>query len=511
MSIDKKINGNKPTDNNSKNYFASLYGTNIPDGRYKISLIANKLISAAIGNRKSEAFNDKDFIFDYKFPSPNPKNHTIIPYYDILFVEESGIYKSRFGLYVHYDFGDKVVDGITLDIEDKGNETKESLHTTLTSKSSNICNFKYIPLLEIGGTNNIQFSLSSYDANDVIYKRKNINKSEFTTLEITEELKNSYENSILIQDVVTKEPSESWKEIIINDSGETIKIPSSYPEVKENTLAYIPRTKRKVMMYNGHKYNFFYEVEGGPFYRSRYFERNLADGPHYMKRYDSVPIIDDGSEGQNLLSISENFDISFRKTYTKDNNTLTLEIFYTIKDFEGKNVEKKDINYAILNLYDTRAGLLKETIDFKDRDKTLIVGLPPSIYHYDGVLHNEYLNSNDCNFSGDEIDIRPEVDETMTVSYTVKDSSKKGKKIVNIKWKTYLSDFANFKAYLEKEVTKDGSTSYELIDTFSNLSFANITIDNLDPSITYYCYFTFDSDQCIFNESGKIKHTKIKF
>lgn len=511
MSIDKKINGNKITDNNSKNYFTKLYGANIPDGRYKISLVANKLISAAIGNRTLDAFAEKDFIFDYKFPSPKPISHTIIPYYDILFVEETGMYKSRYGLHLHYDFGDKTVDGITLNITDKGNGEKDSSTFTLTSKSSNICNFKYIPLLETNGTNEIHFDLTSHDVNDVIYKRLNVHQSDFTTVEITEDLKNTFENSILIQDIVRKEPSESWKEIIINDNEETIKIPSSYPEVKENTLAYIPRTKRKVMNYNGYKYNFFYEVDGGPFYRSRYFERTLADGQHYMKRYDSVPILDDGSEGQSLLSISENFDISFKKTYTKDNNTLTLEIFYSIKDFNGKNVEKKDINYAIFNLYDTASGNLKDSIDFKDRDKSLIIGLPPSIYHYDGVLYNEYLNSHDCNFSGEELDIRPEVDETMTVSYTVKDTSNKTKKQVNIKWKMYITSFANFKVHLEKEVTKNGATSYELVDTFTNLSFTNITVDNLDPSTKYYCYFTFDSDQCIFNDSGKIKHTKIKF
>ena len=490
------------------NHHSSFSGVDIADGKYKLKISAKKSISGANGYREVNLTNDgdKEYIFEYKYPIPEPSFISHIPYFDIKYNEENNKYVVNYAIESNYNYNDTLsISGAYLKISDYG----ISEIPTLTGVSFNTgYKFKsqFIPNLIIGDKNKIKFDFSAHETKDDFYKRKKNFVYDFSTEDIiTEDLLLSFKETINVDDYLIKETNDKWEEL--TENGEIVPNDKlSYFDVKNNTLPVVPKLKRKKMNFDGRDYDFFYSNDNGPFYRARYFRRTIGVTPFILKRYDSVAILNDKKDGIDLLSLDENLKIDVKKSYDKSTNTMSVELSYSIKDFDGNEMKKEDINYAHLSLYELSSGNVFEEIDFKNKSKSFMLGVTPSIYKYDVEIYNDCLKSTENKLTSDELDLRPNVDETIETSYTAIDSTYNDKKKLTINWKYYLKDIANFKLHLIKITDKE-----EMVQTWDNLTFSNVTIDLLDKDAKYAYYFTFDSDKCIFNLSGRIKYTEITF
>ena len=489
------------------NHHTSFSGVDIADGKYKLKLTAKKSISGANGYREVNlGGEDKEYIFEYKYPIPEPSFISHVPYFDIKYDEENKKYSVNFAIESNYNYDESLsISGAYLKISDYDISDSPTLSGVSFNTGYKFKNY-FVPNLIIGDKNKIVFDFSAHETKDDFYKRKKNFTNEFLTDDIiTEELYNSFKETINEDDYLVKEPNDKWEEI--DENGNIIPNDKlTYFEVKNKTLPVVPKLKRKKMEYNGNIYDFFYSNDNGPFYRARYFRRTIGITPILMKRYDSVAIVNDKKDGTELMSLSDNLSINVKKSYDRLTNSMSVELTYSVKDFEGNEMKKEDINYAHLSFYNIVSGEVFEEIDFKNKTKSFMVGVPSSIYKYDVVLYNDFLKSIDNKMTSEELDIRPTVDETIETTYTAIDSTYGDKKKLTINWKYYLTDVANFKLHLIKL-----NESEEIVQTWDNLTFSNVTIDLLDKDTKYAYYFTFDSDKCIFNASGKIKYTEVEF
>lgn len=490
------------------NHITSFSGVDIADGKYKLKIVAKKSISGANGYREVNLEGNKngEYIFEYKYPVPEPFFISHVPYFDIRYDEENKKYEVNYAIESNYNYEDGYsISGGYLKISDYGIS-----ETPISSAVSFNTDYKFknhfIPNLIVGDKNKIKFEFSAHETKDDFYKRKKNFEYTFVTDDIiTEDLFQSFKEIIEINDSLSKEPNDKWEEL--NENGEVIPdVKLNYFDVKNKTLPTVPKLKRKKMNFDGKNCDFFYTNDNGPFYRARYFKRTIGVTSSIIKRYDSVPIVNDKNKGVELLSLENNLKIDIKKSYDRITNTMNVELTYSIKDIDGNEMKKEDINYANLLFYDLSTGKIFEEIDFKNKSKSFLVGVEPSIYKYDVEIYNDWLKSSNNKMSSDSLDIRPDVNETIETSYTVDDSTYADKKKLSINWKYYLKDIVNFKLHLIK--ISDGE---ELVQTWENLTFSNVTIDLLDKDAKYAYYFTFNSDKCIFNDTGKIKYTEINF
>ena len=499
---------NKIYSNGLISHQTSFSGVDIADGKYKLKISAKKSISGANGYRVVDLSNDEEneYIFEYKYPIPEPSFISHVPYFDIKYDEENNKYSVNYAIESNYNYEDTLsISGAHLKISDYGISETPTLSGVSFNTGYKFKN-QFIPNLIVGNKNKINFDFSAHETKDDFYKRKKNFIYDFLTDDIiTEDLFHSFKETIDIQDYLTKEPNDKWEEL--TENGEVIPNDKlTYFDVKNKTLPVIPKLKRKKMEFDGRNYDFFYSNDNGPFYRARYFRRTIGVTPSVLKRYDSVAVVNDKEDGNELLSLDENLKIDVKKSYDRNSNTMNVELSYSVKDFNGDEMKKEDINYAHLSFYDLSSGEVFEEIDFKNKTKSFLVGVTPSIYRYDVEIYNDWLKSTDNSMSSHDLDIRPEVDETIETTYSAIDSTYTDKKKLTINWKYYLTDVANFKLHLIKIADEE-----ETVQTWDNLTFSNVTIDLLDKDAKYAYYFTFDSDKCIFNVSGRIKYTEINF
>ena len=510
MTFSKTITGNSG-DESIKNFQAFFSGSDIPDGKYKISLSAKKNISAAYGYRESNLENEnsengeiKVYEFTYKYPVPQPSftslsNH----FFKIDFDSNTNRHTAKYALDLNYIFdSEKILNGVKLNV----NENNGTKLDTKDFRKNFRFNTHYIPSLSKDGPNSINFDLEWHDDVDK-YKRTSSHSQTVVTPSINPIKKAQYTEVIDLDDPIDKSFSSTWKELNPLSSNSNFKEENySYNFIKNNTLPYIPRNKRVEYNFNGINYRFFFRNEEGPFYRLRHFQKNDEHDNVKIKRYDSVPfpINTNISNWKELLPISENFIINEIKTsYSKSNNTMNLEFYYVFKDVDGTILTSDKIDYAIFTVYNREKNETFREVDIKNKDvasgKSNIVlqflNIPIGVYGYSLKTYNEACDS-DSNtmMSTSDIILKPDANDCITSSYNVlNNSTNVSKRTLRINWNVHLTNLSS----LQLHIIKENGDHYT---TWKNTQYNNATIDEIDPG-TYKYYFTFNSPDCIFNSS----------
>ena len=496
-----KISGHKYSD-----YTLNIPGTKIDDGRYRLKIVGNKSISGASGYRTSslETNDVKGIIIDYKYPVPIPQKIEIIPFYNINYDSINNKYSIDYALNYKCNYEkDRIVDGVRLTVsENIDGDTNES---NFTFKQNDRFELNFTPNLSFddeGKANEINFSIRAHDKDDNFYKRYE-SSSEKISKSFTPSITNkNYENHTKVIDLIDpieKETLETWIDI----SGDSETKSYGFSHIKNNTLHFIPKSKRRQKEIDGVKYNFFYTEEGGPYYRSVKYLRKVGSTSTTYRRYDSIPVIFDETDEEPIsLPSKNNLDIESTTYYKNLSNTLDLNLKYTFKSIDGEKIENKDeINYAFMTITNTTTGEEFISYDFRDKDSSYLIGLTPGTYECSAVTHNEHISSEACVSTPLIINVRPTYEEGINVesgtifgkeyyedSYLL-DNGKKLFKVV-IKWNFYVSSISNLKIFFGKKEEDDYA-----FEEYNEFVYNNLTIDGLNSG-DYCFYFTYDSEEC---------------
>ena len=499
MKVEKNILGIS----NKIAYDTIISGSSVPDGKYKVRLKAKKKISGANGYRESE--KELDYIIDYKYPIPNCVSYEVIPFFKINYNISTEKYSVDYAYNLKFLFDkSEKIDGAVVDIEENEISTSKNFEAGNTFETHYVSNLPQ----SVDGEKEIitSFNFKYHDFADNVFKRQkevSVQKSHiFDNYKLE-----SYRRLLDIDDTLTKVYKDSWEELnpLTLENFDT----TNYQTIKTTTLPYIPRTKRKQMEYNGMLYNFFYELDGGPFYRSRIFKRYIGREYTIVKRYDSVPIVDENPNENyiNLLSIKDNLKLgendSFipKKIYSNFSDTMSLIFEYKFVNDKGKELLSHEIDYAFFEIYDSN-GNLYDSCDMRNKSKIEFYNVPIGLYNYKVVTHNDYCLWNDNVYVTESpIVAKPHADEVLKTSYVLVPSFDKLNSTANISWELYGKDIMDLSIHLYDITT---STKTKLVNKWETPKYNNVTIDNLEANHKYRYYFTFNSNNCVFPSDRRV-------
>lgn len=509
--IEKSILGTK----NKIAYDAILFGKNVPDGKYKVLLKAKKKISGAYGFREVEKY--LDYHIDYKYPIPDCKHLEIIPFFKIDLNINSEKYSVDYAYNINVEFDDKYkIDGAQVDVKENGTLTSENFEAGNTFETYYVS--KLPSSIDEEKIITTDFLFKYHDFEDNVFKReKEIRLSKQHTINNAKLF--SYKHIVTEYDSLPKVYRDSWEELDtasledgvkneetgeVSSKEEVINNPT-FQNIKFSTLPYVPKTKRKRMTYKGREYNFFYEIDGGPFYRSRIFKRKIGNEIYILKRYDSVPIKDDDTKDSiSLLSIDENLQLDKEMIYNKYSDTMALIFDYKFKNHKGDELKLHEIDYAHFELYDEN-GRIYNSYDMKNNSKIELYSLPIGLYTYKIITHNDYCIWNDNILTSDEpLVVKPNADEVISSSYMLTPSFNKMSYTANISWEIYAKDIADLSLYVY-DITDENET--KLVSEIKSPRYNNATINSLSRNHKYRYYFSFNSNNCIFPADRRISMT----
>lgn len=503
MKDENKVEKNILGISNKIAYDTIISGTTVPDGKYKVKLKAKKKISGAYGYRESE--KELDYIIDYKYPIPNCVSYDIIPFFKINYDISTEKYSVNYAYNLNFSFDkSEKIDGAIVYIEENGKTTSKDFEAGNVFETYYISNLPQTVDEEKEITT--KFNFKYHDFVDNIFKRQKelfLQKSHM----IDNVKLESYRRLLDIDDNLTKVYKDNWEEL---DPSSLEKIDTSnYQTVKSNTLPYIPKLKRKQMEYNGILYNFFYEIDGGPFYRSRIFKRYIGREYTILKRYDSVPIIDENPSENfiQLLSIKDNLKMgennSFipKKIYSNYSDTMSLIFEYKFVDNDGRELLPHEIDYAFFEMFDS-TGNLYESYDMKKNKKIEFYNVPIGLYTYKIVTHNDFCLWNDNVYvSENPIVAKPSANEVLKTSYVLVPSFDKLNSTANISWELYGKDIVDLSLHLY-DITNPSKIT--LVNRWESPKYNNVTIDTLEANHKYRYYFSFNSNNCVFPEDKRV-------